>query len=242
MNRDSCSDIIDTENELCYAFENMVISDSLRVWNTLNLLPLHKILLTSSSLSTITFDSLFFPFGFLSVRTGSPYILCSSLPHHWRSNKTLPVAFKVVTLADVGDGTIVTIKAGNDENWCAELRNCTAVMKNQVAKFNDLRFVGRSGRGKFRLHFSLNPFRSKNREKINSLRKIVYFFIISPRDWRLLSFHWFHFFHRPVSYALNWMSIKSTHETVKPINVILLFGSSSGPSNVWLWNMYHKMR
>lgn len=46
------------------------------------------------------------------------------------------------------DGTIVTIRAGNDENFCGELRNCTAVMKNQVAKFNDLRFVGRSGRGK----------------------------------------------------------------------------------------------
>uniref|UniRef100_T1GTP1 Runt domain-containing protein n=1 Tax=Megaselia scalaris TaxID=36166 RepID=T1GTP1_MEGSC len=42
---------------------------------------------------------------------------------------------------------MVTVRAGNDENYCAELRNCTAVMKNQVAKFNDLRFVGRSGRG-----------------------------------------------------------------------------------------------
>lgn len=81
------------------------------------------------------------------VRTGSPYFLCSALPTHWRSNKTLPVAFKVVALADVGDGTLVTIRAGNDENYCAELRNCSAVMKNQVAKFNDLRFVGRSGRG-----------------------------------------------------------------------------------------------
>ncbi|KAI5755844.1 hypothetical protein M8J77_020093 [Diaphorina citri] len=82
------------------------------------------------------------------VRTGSPYFLCSALPNHWRSNKTLPVAFKVVALGDVMDGTIVTIRAGNDENYCGELRNCTAVMKNQVAKFNDLRFVGRSGRGK----------------------------------------------------------------------------------------------
>lgn len=54
----------------------------------------------------------------------------------------------MVALTDVGDGTIVTIRAGNDDNWCGELRNCTAVMKNQVAKFNDLRFVGRSGRGK----------------------------------------------------------------------------------------------
>nr|CAD7427686.1 unnamed protein product [Timema monikensis] len=81
------------------------------------------------------------------VRTGSPYFLCSALPTHWRSNKTLPIAFKVVALGDVVDGTLVTVRAGNDENYCAELRNCTAVMKNQVAKFNDLRFVGRSGRG-----------------------------------------------------------------------------------------------
>ena len=32
---------------------------------------------------------------------------------------------------------------GNDENFCGELRNNTAVMKNNVAKFNDLRFIGR---------------------------------------------------------------------------------------------------
>lgn len=85
------------------------------------------------------------------VRTGSPQFLCSALPSHWRSNKTLPSAFKVVALGDIGDGTVVTVRAGNDENYCAELRNCTAVMKNQVAKFNDLRFVGRSGRGKISL-------------------------------------------------------------------------------------------
>lgn len=81
------------------------------------------------------------------IRTGSPLFVCTVLPPHWRSNKTLPVAFKVVALGDIGDGTVVTVKAGNDENYCAELRNSTAVMKNQVAKFNDLRFVGRSGRG-----------------------------------------------------------------------------------------------
>lgn len=75
-------------------------------------------------------------------------MVCTVLPAHWRSNKTLPVAFKVVALGEVGDGTLVTVRAGNDENCCAELRNSTAVMKNQVAKFNDLRFVGRSGRGK----------------------------------------------------------------------------------------------
>lgn len=81
------------------------------------------------------------------IRTGSPMFVCTVLPPHWRSNKTLPVAFKVVALGDIGDGTLVTVRAGNDENYCAELRNCSAVMKNQVAKFNDLRFVGRSGRG-----------------------------------------------------------------------------------------------
>ncbi|MBN3312685.1 RUNX3 factor, partial [Atractosteus spatula] len=82
------------------------------------------------------------------VRTDSPNFLCSVLPSHWRCNKTLPVAFKVVSLGDVPDGTLVTVMAGNDENYSAELRNASAVMKNQVARFNDLRFVGRSGRGK----------------------------------------------------------------------------------------------
>ncbi|KAG7172493.1 Runt transcription factor-like 2 [Homarus americanus] len=80
------------------------------------------------------------------MKTGAPNILCTALPNHWRSNKSLPMSFKVVALDDVKDGTIVTIRAGNDENFCGELRNNSAVMKNQVAKFNDLRFVGRSGR------------------------------------------------------------------------------------------------
>ena len=53
-----------------------------------------------------------------------------------------------MALGDVPDGTLVTVMAGNDENYSAELRNASAVMKNQVARFNDLRFVGRSGRGK----------------------------------------------------------------------------------------------
>lgn len=87
-------------------------------------------------------------FFLLAVRTGSPDVMCSILPQHWRSNKTLPGGFKVVALGEVIDGTLVTVRAGNDENCSAELRNNSAVMKNRVAKFNDLRFVGRSGRGK----------------------------------------------------------------------------------------------
>lgn len=88
------------------------------------------------------------------VRTGAPNILCSTLPVHWRSNKSLPASFKVISLSgDVNDGTVVTLKAGNDENCMPELKNSTAIMKNGVAKFNDLRFVGRSGRGKFMLYY-----------------------------------------------------------------------------------------
>lgn len=48
----------------------------------------------------------------------------------------------------VPDGTQVTVYAGNDEEFSAELRNNTTTFKNNVARFNDLRFIGRSGRGK----------------------------------------------------------------------------------------------
>ena len=104
--------------------------------------------LTAENLAERTIDSLIAEHPGELTRTGSPHIVCSTLPTHWRSNKTLPVAFKVVALGDVVDGTPCHLMCGNDENFCGELRNCTTVMKNQVAKFNDLRFVGRSGRGK----------------------------------------------------------------------------------------------
>lgn len=115
------------------------------------------------------------------VPTGSPAVLCSALPGHWRSNKSLPVAFKVVALDDVQDGTLVTIKAGNDENVMAELRNCTAVMKNQVAKFNDLRFVGRSGRGKsFSLTITISSFPSQ----VATYTKAIKVTVDGPREPR----------------------------------------------------------
>ncbi|TKS86064.1 Runt-related transcription factor 1 [Collichthys lucidus] len=82
------------------------------------------------------------------VQTDSPNFLCSSLPQHWRCNKTLPRAFTVVALGnDVPDGVVVTVMAGNEDNSSAELRNATATMKQGYAHFNDLRFIGRSGRG-----------------------------------------------------------------------------------------------
>ncbi|CAI9742187.1 runt-related transcription factor 2-like [Octopus vulgaris] len=115
------------------------------------------------------------------VGTGSPNFVCSVLPAHWRSNKTLPVAFKVVALGEVKDGTKVTIAAGNDENFCAELRNSVAYMKNQVAKFSDLRFVGRSGRGKsFSLVISVNT----NPPQVCTYQKAIKVTVDGPREPR----------------------------------------------------------
>ena len=61
----------------------------------------------------------------------------------------------------VPDGTQVTVYAGNDEEFSAELRNNTTTFKNNVARFNDLRFIGRSGRGKQNLT-SLNNYTVNN--------------------------------------------------------------------------------
>jgi hypothetical protein len=83
-------------------------------------------------------------------KTDSPNFQCTQLPPHWRKNKSLPAPFKIVAMdpISVPDGTQVTVFAGNDEEFSAELRNNTTTFKNNVARFNDLRFIGRSGRGK----------------------------------------------------------------------------------------------
>lgn len=115
--------------------------------------------------------------------------MCTVLPAHWRSNKTLPVAFKVVALGEVGDGTLVTVRAGNDENCCAELRNSTALMKNQVAKFNDLRFVGRSGRGESRNGYDSHlTFRETREISCRFLLSFFFFFVRSFIHESLLIF------------------------------------------------------
>ncbi|XP_049875757.1 protein lozenge-like [Pectinophora gossypiella] len=115
------------------------------------------------------------------VRTGSPDYMCTMLPNHWRSNKTLPTGFKVVALGDVVDGTRVTIRAGNDENCCAELRNNVAHMKSRVAKFNDLRFVGRSGRGK---SFSLTIMIETSPPQVATYQKAIKVTVDGPREPR----------------------------------------------------------
>ncbi|RXN33800.1 runt-related transcription factor 2-like protein [Labeo rohita] len=148
------------------------------------------------------------------VRTDSPNFLCSVLPSHWRCNKTLPVAFKVVALGDVPDGTVVTVMAGNDENYSAELRNASAVMKNQVARFNDLRFVGRSGRGK---SFTLTITVFTNPPQVATYHRAIKVTVDGPREPRIFSIHEAYIpFPTQPSHALNavygWITKKS--ETV----------------------------
>ena len=46
---------------------------------------------------------------------------------------------QVVCLSDVEDGTLVSLTAGNDENYGAELRNNQAHIVEGCAKFTDLR-------------------------------------------------------------------------------------------------------
>ncbi|CAH8668563.1 unnamed protein product [Dicrocoelium dendriticum] len=82
------------------------------------------------------------------VLTSCPHVLCTPLPKHWRSNKSLPNQFRVVTLLDVHDGTRVSVTAWNEEHPSAELKNPITVMHANEGRFSDLRFLGRSGRGK----------------------------------------------------------------------------------------------
>jgi len=109
----------------------------------------HPVLPTKAFRGERTFSEVLAEYPGELVRTNSPNFVCTILPSHWRCNKTLPVPFKVLSLSDVMDGTKVILTAGNDENAAAELRNNSATFKNQVARFNDLRFVGRSGRGEW---------------------------------------------------------------------------------------------
>ncbi|VFV27375.1 aml 1 (acute myeloid leukemia 1) oncogene [Lynx pardinus] len=87
----------------------------------------------------------------------------------------------VVALGDVPDGTLVTVMAGNDENYSAELRNATAAMKNQVARFNDLRFVGRSGRGK---SFTLTITVFTNPPQVATYHRAIKITVDGPREPR----------------------------------------------------------
>ncbi|ESO01218.1 hypothetical protein HELRODRAFT_125059, partial [Helobdella robusta] len=84
------------------------------------------------------------------IATGCPHIFCTSLPKHWRANKSLPNMFRLYdTSGLIRDGTRVKLFAGNEDNSIANLRNNESTIVANSVVFNDLRFIGRSGRGKF---------------------------------------------------------------------------------------------
>jgi hypothetical protein len=81
----------------------------------------------------------------------------------------------------VPDGTQVTVFAGNDEEFSAELRNNTTTFKNNVARFNDLRFIGRSGRGKT---FNLTLMIATNPPQIAIYHRAIKITVDGPREPR----------------------------------------------------------
>ncbi|KAI6239808.1 hypothetical protein M3Y99_00532500 [Aphelenchoides fujianensis] len=115
-------------------------------------------------------------------KTGSPDIFCSTLPSHWRSNKSLPCPFAVLVLHPVPDGTKVSIAAGNEENPCADIKNNVTEITAQMARFSDLRFVGKSGRGKnFNLTITIHRQPMKEVTLVNGIIKVT---VDGPRDSR----------------------------------------------------------
>jgi len=116
-------------------------------------------------------------------KTDSPNFQCTQLPVHWRKNKSLPAPFKIVAMdpISVPDGTQVTVFAGNDEEFSAELRNNTTTFKNNVARFNDLRFIGRSGRGKT---FNLTLMVATNPPQIAIYHRAIKITVDGPREPR----------------------------------------------------------
>ncbi|KAE9552903.1 hypothetical protein FO519_003888 [Halicephalobus sp. NKZ332] len=116
------------------------------------------------------------------IKTASPDVFCTSLPNHWRSNKSLPNPFMVLVLAPVEDGTRVTVSAGNEENCAADVKNNVTEIHQQVAKFSDLRFVGKSGRGKnFNLTITIHREGSHEVAIASSIIKVT---VDGPRDSR----------------------------------------------------------
>lgn len=91
----------------------------------------------------------------LVVQTTNPNILVTPVPTHWRKNKSLPETFRVLSLVPIPNDTLVEVKAFNEVVANAEVRNNTAKFVENVAQFADLRFKGRSGRGK-RLTLSIH--------------------------------------------------------------------------------------
>jgi hypothetical protein len=66
---------------------------------------------------------------------------------HWRKNKSLRFILRSKHQMDIKTNTRVIILAGNENNPCAALKNNVSWFRGDQAEFNDLRFLGASGRG-----------------------------------------------------------------------------------------------
>lgn len=88
----------------------------------------------------------------------------------------------VLILYPVEDGTRVTVAAGNEENDVADVKNNIAEVHQQVAKFSDLRFVGKSGRGKnFNLTITVHR---KDIMEVAIVSSVIKVTVDGPRDSR----------------------------------------------------------
>ncbi|KAI6183056.1 hypothetical protein M3Y97_00447400 [Aphelenchoides bicaudatus] len=114
--------------------------------------------------------------------TANPDVACSTLPSHWRSNKSLPHQFSVLIFYPIADGTKVSVTAGNEENSLADIKNNTTEVQSQIAKFSDLRFVGKSGRGKnFNLTITIH---TKPMKEVTIVTNVIKVTVDGPRDSR----------------------------------------------------------
>jgi hypothetical protein len=82
-------------------------------------------------------------------QTSNVNVRCTRLPDFIRAKMYLGAVFNVFfDNGCVAEGTPVHIAAGNDYNDNAQLRNNDSVVREGRAEFKDLRFVGKSGRGR----------------------------------------------------------------------------------------------
>ena len=82
-------------------------------------------------------------------QTENENVKCTKLPEFIRAKMYLGGSFCVYFSKNyVQDGTQVFIQAGNSVNSNAELKNNESCVKDDIAEFKDLRFLGKSGRGR----------------------------------------------------------------------------------------------
>ncbi|CAF4654426.1 unnamed protein product, partial [Rotaria sp. Silwood2] len=111
----------------------------------------------------------------------NPYFQCSSLPSHWRKNKSLRFILRTKNDIEIKSNTRVVILAGNDYNPCATLKNNISWFRGGQAEFNDLRFLGASGRGK---KFTLAIIIETNPPQQCTYRRAIKITVDGPRKKR----------------------------------------------------------